>query len=168
MQSFGLYEDGKLIRSGPVSSGKKTTPTRSDLYFTNWKGKEVVSTFDDEWILKWNFNIDNKEGISLHEYALPGYPASHSCVRFYGQDAQWIYDWADQWILAQDGQNKLANGTPVVVFGKYDFNKPSPWKNLPENTGATTISQDEIENIVASNLSTINAEAIRRLAIIQP
>jgi lipoprotein-anchoring transpeptidase ErfK/SrfK len=162
MQSFGLYEKGQLVRSGPVSTGKQATPTKSQLYYTNWKGKEVVSTFDDEWILKWNFNIDNNEGISLHQYALPGYPASHSCVRFYGEDAEWIFNWADQWILAKDGQHKIANGTPVIVFGNYDFARTAPWKNLPTNESATTISQDEIEEIVLANVDQIEHEQILR------
>jgi hypothetical protein len=27
--------------------------------FTNWKAEETTSTFDDEWDLRWNFNIEN-------------------------------------------------------------------------------------------------------------
>lgn len=157
-QAFGFYEYGKLVRSGPVSSGKQTTPTKNGLYFTNWKGKEVVSTFSDEWILKWNFNIDNKEGISLHQYILPGYPASHSCVRMYEQDAQWLYDWANQWVLDSDGQTKLVNGTPVIIFGKYDFKKDAPWKKLPENPDATKVSVSEVDDIVFENIATIQKE----------
>jgi hypothetical protein len=29
--------------------------------------------------LRWNFNIENKLGVGWH--SLPGYPASHSCLR---------------------------------------------------------------------------------------
>lgn len=159
-QAFGFYENGKLVRSGPVSSGKKSTPTESKLYFTNWKGKEVVSTFNDEWILKWNFNIDNYNGIGLHYYQMPGYPASHSCVRFYEEDAKFLYDWAKQWTLASDGQTKLANGTPVIIYGEYDFSKIAPWKNLPNNPEAIKITQKEIENVVGENLEKILAQKI--------
>lgn len=154
-QAFGFYENGKLVRSGPISSGKKLTPTPSKLYFTNWKGKEVVSTFSDEWILKWNFNIDNELGIGLHYYAMPGYPASHSCVRFYEADARWLYDWADQWTLASDGQTKLVNGTPVIIFGEYNFSRKAPWKNLPNNADATKVSKEEVEILVNKYLNNI-------------
>lgn len=166
VQSFGFYENGKLILSGPVSTGKQSTLTPSRLYFTNWKGKEVVSTFSDEWILKWNFNIDNFEGIGLHHYALPGYPASHSCVRFYESDAEFLYNWADQWVLANDGQTKLASGTPVIIFGAYNFSKSAPWKQLPNNAKATTLSQDELETLVESNLTAIQKESTLRAQVL--
>lgn len=161
-QAFGFYEDGKLVRSGPVSSGKASTPTPNGLFFTNWKGKEVISTFDEEWILKWNFNIENKEGIALHQYAMPGYPASHSCVRLYEKDAKWLYDWADQWVLADDGQTKLASGIPVIIYGKYDFSKGEPWKMLPENPEILKISEGELEELVSKNLAKIEKEQALR------
>jgi lipoprotein-anchoring transpeptidase ErfK/SrfK len=167
-QAFGLYEYGTLVRSGPVSTGKQSTPTKSDLYFTNWKGKEVKSTFDDEWVLKWNFNIDNKEGISLHQYSLPGVPASHSCVRFYAADAEWIYNWADQWIVSADERTKLANGTPVIIYGSYNFKRKAPWKELPTNPAATTITSAEIENAVSVYVPKIEQEqAVREAVLIQ-
>jgi hypothetical protein len=36
-------------------------------FFTNWKAEETTSTFDDEWDLRWNFNIENKvwDGINI-------------------------------------------------------------------------------------------------------
>lgn len=155
-QAFGFYENGKLVRSGPVSSGKKSTPTASGLYFTNWKGEEVVSTFDDEWILKWNFNIENEKGISLHQYALPGYPASHSCVRLYEKDAKWLYDWADEWVLSPDEVTVLQKGTPVIIYGSYEFNKKSPWKKLITDANATKVSEKELADVVENYLSEIN------------
>ena len=63
IQAYGLYENGELIKWGASSMGSEQHPTPEGLYFTNWKGKEVISTFDDEWILRWNFNIENEEGI---------------------------------------------------------------------------------------------------------
>jgi hypothetical protein len=43
--------------------GSKAHQTTRGLHFTNWKGKEVISTVSDEWKLKWNFNIANQEGM---------------------------------------------------------------------------------------------------------
>jgi len=157
-QAFGFYENGKLVRGGPISSGKKSTPTEDGLYFTNWKGKEVVSTFDDKWILKWNFNIENEKGISLHQYSMPGFPASHSCVRMYEQDAKWLYEWADQWILSPDGKEKVKYGTPVIIYGSYDFDKDSPWKMLASDSNATNVSQSEISDILNQHIAEINAK----------
>lgn len=80
-QVFAAYENGKMILTGPTSMGRKTKPTPQRLYFTNWKAKRTVSTVDDAWILNWNFNVHNNWDVGFHEYELPGYPASHSCMR---------------------------------------------------------------------------------------
>lgn len=162
VQAFGVYESGALVRWGPVSSGKQSTPTPSKLYFANWKGKEVVSTADDEWILKWNFNLDNFDGIGMHQYEMPGHPASHSCVRLLEADARWLYDWTQQWILARDGQTLLAHGTPVLIFGEYDFDVPAPWKTLPEDSKAATLSLEEITEALSPQIANIEAKQIRR------
>ena len=150
MQAFAIYDSGVLVRWGGVNTGKQSTPTPSQLYFANWKGKSVVSTEDDSWILPWYVNLDNANGVSMHQYALPGYPASHACVRLFEQDAEWIYNWVDQWKVSDDGETVLAHGTPVLVFGQYGYGKTAPWKNLVKNPLATTISSDTLEKIVAS------------------
>ncbi|HEY0980137.1 MAG TPA: L,D-transpeptidase [Candidatus Paceibacterota bacterium] len=167
VQAFGVYESGKLVRWGPVSTGKQSTQTPSKLFSTNWKGKEVKSSFDDEWILKFNFNLDNTEGVGFHQYEMPGYPASHSCVRMLMDDAMWLYDWADQWILTENEQSRYAHGTPVVIFGQYGFGKTAPWKLLPEDADATDITKSEMDGIVDSYLDTIMERQEEREAYIE-
>jgi len=166
VQAFGVYESGKLVRWGPISSGKQSTKTPNNLFSTNWKGKEVKSSFDDEWILKYNFNLDNFEGVGFHQYEMPGYPASHSCIRMLMEDAMWLYDWADQWILSADEQTRLAHGTPVIVFGDYGFGKTAPWKLLPENAEATDVPMSEIDTVVNKNISTILERQTERQVIL--
>ncbi|HKA23517.1 MAG TPA: L,D-transpeptidase, partial [Candidatus Eisenbacteria bacterium] len=143
VQAFAAYENGKLVRWGPVSSGKKATPTPAGLYHTNWKAKQRYSTVDDSWLLKWCVNIEVHEGISLHEYELPGRPASHSCVRLSGDDAEWVYGWVDQWKL-DDRQKLAAPGTPVLVFGDYAWGERAPWKKLGDDPLAATVSEGEL------------------------
>jgi hypothetical protein len=46
----------------------------------NTKAEETTSTFDDEWDLRWNFNIENKLGVGWHQYSLP-VSSPHSCLR---------------------------------------------------------------------------------------
>jgi lipoprotein-anchoring transpeptidase ErfK/SrfK len=161
IQAYGVYEFGKLVKWGPTSLGSKKYPTPTGLFFTNWKGEEVQSTVDDEWILRWNFNIENTEGIGWHQYELPGYPASHSCLRLLEADAKWLYDWADEWVL-KGANTVLAKGTPVIVFGTYDFNAPSPWLALANNPNANEISKSDLESIIAPHLSQIKKEQENR------
>ncbi len=143
VQAFGAYENGKLVRWGPVSMGKKSTPTPTGLFHTNWRSRKTISTVDPEWIMEWYFNLANKEGVSMHEYEMPGYPASHACVRLLEKDAIWFYDWCEQWKLDKKGQ-LLAYGTPVIIFGVYQFGQRKPWLLLPQNNKATSVTESEL------------------------
>lgn len=146
IQAFAAYQLGNLLLWGPTSTGKEETPTPNGLFHTNWKAEETTSTFDDEWKLRWNFNLDNFEGVALHQYELPGYPASHSCVRLLEKDAEWIYHWADQWIVSADEESVLAYGTPVIIFDEYDFDSPKPWLELVSNPDHAKVSLSELED----------------------
>jgi len=160
-QTFATYENGELIYAGPTNMGRKKDPTPTGLFYTNWKAEKTTSTFNDEWDLRWNFNIANKAGVGWHQYELPGYPASHSCLRLQEKDAKYLYTWADQWILKND-QKVLVKGTPVIVFGKYDFDAPKPWLQLIQNPKILNISATEIENITKPYLNSILLEQKKR------
>lgn len=162
-QTFAIYENGILMRSGPTNMGRAKDPTPTGLFFTNWKAEETTSTFNDEWELKWNFNVENKKGVGFHQYELPGYPASHSCMRLQEKDAKFLYEWADQWVLA-DEENVKFKGTPVVVFGSYNFDAPKPWLQLIKNPQALAIPESEIKEIITPYLNTIIKEQEKRKA----
>ncbi|MCK7523147.1 MAG: L,D-transpeptidase [Ignavibacteriales bacterium] len=142
-------------------------PTPNGLFHTNWKAEETTSTFDDEWKLKWNFNLDNFEGVALHQYEMPGYPASHSCVRLYEKDAEWIYNWADQWIVTADEESILAYGTPVIIFDEYDFDSPKPWKELVNDPEKVKISVGEIEDEIDDHIDLILERKKKRIELIE-
>ena len=131
---------------GQSNMGKKSTPTPAKLYFCNWKSKRSISTVNSRWILNWNFNISNYGGIGFHEYALPGYPASHSCMRLRAEDAKFLYYWAEQWVLSSNGQQILAKGTPVIIHGEYPYGSERPWYNVVNNPNAMKYNQDSIKN----------------------
>ncbi|MDR7370917.1 L,D-transpeptidase [Flavobacterium aquidurense] len=160
-QTFAAYEYGELVYTGPTNMGRKKDPTPTGLFFTNWKAEKTTSTFNDEWDLKWNFNIENKLGVGFHQYELPGYPASHSCLRLLEKDAKHLYKWADEWIL-KDSENVKVKGTPVIVFGSYNFDGPKPWLELVNDPKALNISESEIETQVQPFLQTIlNNQKVR-------
>jgi hypothetical protein len=153
-QAFAAYENGELVYTGQTNMGRKKDPTPTGLFFTNWKAEKTTSTFNDEWDLKWNFNIENKLGVGFHQYELPGYPASHSCLRLLEKDAKYLYKWADEWIL-KDSENVKVKGTPVIVFGNYPFDGPKPWFELIHNPKALTISESDIDKQVEPFLKSI-------------
>jgi hypothetical protein len=126
LQAFAAYEFGKLIRWGPVSLGKQLTPTPTGLFHCNWKSRKAISTINPEWIMEWYINLDNRLGVSMHQYDLPGYPASHACVRLLKQDAIFLYRWTDSWKL-KDDWNIWSYGTPVIISGYYTYKTTRPW-----------------------------------------
>jgi hypothetical protein len=156
-QTFAAYEYGHLVYAGPTNMGRQKDPTPTGLYYANWKAEQTTSTFNDEWELKWNFNIENKEGIGWHQYELPGYPASHSCLRMLEADAKHMYEWADEWTL-KGTDNVLAKGTPVIVFGSYPFGGAKPWLQLTQNPKALDITEDMLKTEVSPHLTEILKE----------
>jgi lipoprotein-anchoring transpeptidase ErfK/SrfK len=130
MQAFGAYELGKLVRWGPVSSGRKETPTPSGPFNLTWRSRKRTSTDNDAWILEWYFNFINSRGISFHQFDLPGYAASHACVRLLPRDAQWIYAWGEQWKLSTNRQVVEVPGTPVLIIGAFGHGETPPWTSV--------------------------------------
>lgn len=128
-QAFAAYEEGRLVRWGPVSSGRQAYPTPSGLFHLNWRSPGRRSTVNPRWYMEWYFNFDNARGLALHSYTLPGYPASHACVRLLERDALWIYGWGEGWTLGARGQI-VERGTPLLIAGQYAFGAPPPWRSL--------------------------------------
>jgi hypothetical protein len=130
MQAFGAYESGRLVRWGPVSSGRKETPTPEGSFSLTWRARSRRSTDNQDWLLEWYFNFVNARGISFHLFDLPGYPASHACVRLLLGDARWLYGWGEQWTLADGGRTVATPGTPVLILGSYPYGEPPRWLSL--------------------------------------
>ena len=129
MQAFAAYEHGRLVRWGPVSTGRKETPTPEGSFNLTWRARRRHSTDNEDWLLEWYFNFVNERGVSFHLFELPGRPASHACVRLLLRDAQWLYAWGDQWSL-DDNRRLKAPGTPVMILRSYPFGAPPAWLTL--------------------------------------
>jgi len=126
-QVFGAYENGRLVRWGPVSSGARRRQTPPGTYHLNWHARVHVSTEDPTWIMPWYFNFSSSQGLGLHQYSLPGRPASHGCVRMLAIDAKWLFNWGEGWTLDAGTGELVQPGTLVLVLGRYDFRSPQPW-----------------------------------------
>ena len=91
LQYIGLYEKGNLTHIFPISSGtSKATPLRN--FVVNHMDEEHYST-------KYDSPMDHALNIGgdyyIHEGIVPGYAASHGCVRLFPLDARFLfYHWA--------------------------------------------------------------------------
>ncbi len=156
IQAFGAYEFGDLVRWGPTSTGRKKAITPSGLFHTNFKAKLKISTVNGSWRMPWYFNISNRGGIGLHQYDLPGYPASHSCIRLFQKDAFWIFNWADTWVLNEDETVVVKNGTPVIIFGTYNYESTPPWKEVVSGIDILNLTEEELK-MLNEYITKINA-----------
>ncbi|MBN1279698.1 MAG: L,D-transpeptidase [Chlorobium sp.] len=103
-QYFGAYEWGKLLFWGPVSTGRKAYPTTPGKFFVNYKQKNKRSIKYDNAPMPYSINYYG--GYFMHQQSLPGYPASHGCVRLLMSDARKLF----KWIRVRDAVTVVAKG----------------------------------------------------------
>jgi hypothetical protein len=130
-QKATLYQDGEEVYNCPISSGRLSHPTpvgdfeviekdpdhHSNLYgkIVDSGGRVVKSSADcatpvphgchfQQAPMKWFLRFDGAAG--MHAGILPGYPASHGCVRMPANKAKLFYD------IAQIGTPVYVHGTP--------------------------------------------------------
>lgn len=167
VQAFAAYEHGRQVLWGPVSSGSEKYATPTTLYHVNWRSERRVSSLNPAWIMRWYLNIHPTMGLGLHEYAMPGHPASRGCVRLLHEDAVWLYDWADLSLPASDGRLAAAYGTPVVIFGDYDYESAPPWMSLADDPAAARVSAAELDEVLDRYLQAMERRSRERQALPQ-
>ena len=106
-QKIYAKEDGEVVFSGSISSGKSghRTPTgnfrilEKDRFHISDKYPEPNGGAKMPYMLR----ITNK-GVAIHQGYLPGYPASHGCIRVSKSTAKKLWYWAH-------------NGIKVRIYG---------------------------------------------------
>ncbi len=89
-QRVVLWKGEKIILFSKISSGKESTPTETGTYLVTSKHKDHTSTlFDAEMPYFMRFSCGD---FGLHAGDLPGYAASHGCIRMPLRDAREFYE----------------------------------------------------------------------------
>lgn len=134
-QAYACYEYGKLVRFAAANTGKEKTPSFPGRYALNWKVKLHRSSLDSNWVMPFTWNFHLEAGSAFHQFEMPGRPASHSCIRQFYDDAEWLFYWGEG--IKRDSIGKLIplSGTPVLIIDHYDFNegKGKQWLRLKNN-----------------------------------
>jgi len=135
-QSYACYEYGKLVRFAATNTGEERKPTFPGRYAVNWKQRLRLSSLDSTWVLPFTVNIHQYAGSAMHQFDMPGRPVSHSCVRQFLEDAEWIYNWVK--VAQLDSNRRIIpfTGTPVIIHGLFDFSRKrgGPWLDLKDNS----------------------------------
>src|SRR5579864_4077795 len=121
-QQVTIYDaDGWILRA-PVSSGIKGRETPAGVFAVVEKNKDHHSSlYDDAWMpnmlrITWN-------GIALHGGPLPGYAASHGCVRMPYGFAEKLFDKVPMGmrvIIAPGDAEPVAFSDPKLFVPKQD------------------------------------------------
>jgi len=99
-----LLENGRPVLASPISSGRYEHLTRTGSFTVLDKERNHYSSMYGNYFMRFN------GGDGMHAGYLPGYPASHGCVRMPEQYAIAFF-------------NAVQVGTPVTVFGRTPVNR---------------------------------------------
>jgi L,D-transpeptidase catalytic domain len=133
-QQVTIYDaDGWILRA-PVSTGTKGRETPAGVFAVVEKNKDHRSNmYDDAWMpnmlrITWN-------GIALHGGPLPGYPASHGCVRMPFGFAEKLFD-------------KVRMNTRIIISPNdaepVEFSHPSLFVPNPEALAAARARAEKL------------------------
>ena len=90
-QRVTVYDAMGWILRAPVSSGQRGYETPAGIFSVLQKEEEHYSNLYDDASMPFMQRI-TWSGIALHAGQLPGYPASHGCIRMPYEFAQHLYD----------------------------------------------------------------------------
>lgn len=93
-QTMHVFRDGVLWRSSPVSTGKKGKETPAGLFAILQKKTFHRSNLYANAPMPYMQRL-TWSGIAIHAGALPGYPASHGCIRLPEAFAKELYELTD-------------------------------------------------------------------------
>ncbi len=144
-QQVTFYDaDGWILRA-PVSTGVKGRETPAGVFALIEKDKDHHSTmYDDAWMpnmqrITWN-------GIALHGGPLPGYAASHGCIRMPYGFAEKLFDKTQigmRVIIAPNDPAPVAFSHPALFMPKAEAIAAAPAK-------AETLAHEAAEAIAAA------------------
>jgi lipoprotein-anchoring transpeptidase ErfK/SrfK len=79
-QTDTVYDDGKVIAKSPISSGMNGHPTPTGIFSILEKNRYHYSNLYGGAPMPFMQRVTNS-GVAMHAGDLPGYPASHGCIR---------------------------------------------------------------------------------------
>jgi hypothetical protein len=134
-QCYACYEFGKLVRFAACNSGKERTPSYPGRYALVWRELKHRSSIDSNWVMPFTWNFHAEAGNAFHQFVMPGRPVSHSCVRQFLDDAEWLYYWGKGMRTDSNHRRIRMSGTPVIILDIFDYARKryGPWLELKSN-----------------------------------
>ena len=154
-QRISLYDNGALITRSSVSTGVQGHPTPLGVFSViskqRWHRSNIYSAAPMPYMQRITWS-----GIALHAGVLPGYPASHGCIRLTNDFAIRL------WHLTKRGTRVIIahdDVRPIEIINPHLFvSKPKVASGLPESRAATATGNSNIAAAATYAPLTSNAE----------
>ncbi|WP_363349197.1 L,D-transpeptidase [Methylocystis echinoides] len=131
-QRVHVYRNGIRIAVSTCSTGKPGHATPTGVFVVLEKDKNHHSSIYDDAPMP-NMNRLTWSGVALHAGNLPGYPASHGCVRLPVKFSELLF-----------GVTHI--GTPVIIAGAHT----DPWELTHPGMVLSGYAEQEFEQVVSS------------------
>lgn len=146
-QRISLYDDGALIARSSVSTGVKNHPTPLGVFSVISKSRFHRSNIYSNAPMPYMQRI-TWSGIALHAGDLPGYPASHGCIRLTHDFAVRLFHLTKRGtrvIIAHDDIQPTEIRSPQLFVPKPKVALASPQSDTAARPGNGTITADATE-----------------------
>lgn len=130
-QTVTVYDDDKVIAKSPISSGTRSNPTPTGIFSILEKNRYHYSNLYGGAPMPFMQRVTNS-GVALHAGDLPGYPASHGCIRLpysFARSLFGITDIGARVIITHEDLTPAEFNSPHIV-------QPLPPDHVVQNAAA--------------------------------
>ena len=152
-QRISLYDNGALIARSSVSTGVKNYPTPVGVFSviskSRWHRSNIYSGAPMPYMQRITWS-----GIALHAGDLPGYPASHGCIRLTNDFAIRLWHLTKRGtrvIIAHDDIRPAETSNPNLFVPKPKVASASPQSDTASQPGNATATADATDASLVSN-----------------
>jgi hypothetical protein len=162
-QRITVYDAKGWILRAPVSSGQKGRETPAGIFSVIQKEAEHYSNLYDDAYMPHMQRI-TWSGIALHGGALPGYPASHGCIRMPYDFAERLFDATKLGMRVIVAPNEVAPteiAHPALFTRKSDLGVVAAARASEAKEASGKADQARLTAVIASREATRAATMVR-------
>jgi lipoprotein-anchoring transpeptidase ErfK/SrfK len=163
-QRVTVYANGTLVGRAPVSTGMPDHPTPMGIFTVISKSRWHVSNIYSGAPMPYMQRI-TWSGIALHAGKLPGYPASHGCIRLPEHFAARLWGLSKigaRVIIARDEVAPVAIAHPRLPVPKKPQNKPA------DALVAAAPAAGKIELVASVEIASKVGDGMKEIGAIKP
>jgi L,D-transpeptidase catalytic domain len=152
-QRISLYDNGALVARSSVSTGVRDHPTPLGVFSVigkqRWHRSNIYSDAPMPYMQRITWS-----GIALHAGVLPGYPASHGCIRLTNDFAIRLWHLTKRGtrvVIAHDDVRPVEVSNPRLFVAKPKVASGSPQSTTATQPGYDTITANVTDVPLISN-----------------